>query len=131
MSDKHLAALAHAAGLAVDWTGADGRLHRISPEVLRRVLDALGLPAESAAQIAESLAQLTRSDQATPLPPLLTLDLGQALDLSRHFAPGTPFELTLEDGSRPALPLATSACGSPIGSCAWPWRRRSAMACAS
>lgn len=99
MSDKRLAALAHAAGLAVDWTGADGRPQRVSPPVLCRVLDALGLPAESPAQIAESLARLTRSEQA-PLPPLLTLDLGQALDLSRHVAPGTPFELTLEDGSR-------------------------------
>jgi len=98
MSDQRLAALAHAAGLAVDWTDADGRPQRVTPEVLRRVLDGLGLAADSEAQIKESLAKLNEDDPRKHLPPMLTVDAEQPLDLSRHFPPDTPFQLGLADG---------------------------------
>lgn len=102
MTDKRLLALAEAAGLVVDWVDADRRTHRVTPAVLRRILAGLELPAESPAQIEESLAQLQQDAHPVSLPPLLTLDAGAPLDLSAHFPAGTPFELLHEDGSRHA-----------------------------
>ena len=102
MTDKRLLALAEAAGLVVDWVDADRRAQRVTPAVLRRILAGLELPAESPAQIEESLAQLQQDADQVSLPPLLTLDAGMPLDLSAHFPAGTPFELLHEDGSRHA-----------------------------
>ncbi|MCQ8779986.1 hypothetical protein NQU49_25640, partial [Escherichia coli] len=65
--------LARAAGLAVDWIDASGAPRRVELDSLRRLLSGLGLPAETALEVAESRAQL-RSEQA--LPPLLTLQVG-------------------------------------------------------
>lgn len=97
MSDQRLQALAAAAGIAVDWTDADGQAQHVTPEVLRRVLDGLRLPADSAGQVEESLRELQERHAAASLPPLLTVDAGQALDLSRHFQPGSAYELIDED----------------------------------
>jgi len=102
MTDKRLLALAEAAGLVVDWVDADRRAQRVTPAVLRQILAGLELPAESPAQIEESLAQLQQDADQVSLPPLLTLDAGTPLDLSAHFPAGTPFELLHEDGSRHA-----------------------------
>jgi 4-alpha-glucanotransferase len=100
MSDQRLAELATAAGLAVDWVDADNRPQRVSPEVLRRILGALECPAQTPQQIEDSLARLAQTEDERELPALLTLDYGQPLDLSRHFAPGTNCQLQLEDGNR-------------------------------
>ena len=100
MSDERLNRLAKAAGLSIDWVDADGRDQRVSPEVLRAVLCGLGLPADSEADIETSLEKLDAINGASHLPPLLTLDQGVALDLSRYAEPGTGYELVLEDGSR-------------------------------
>ena len=100
MSNEQLEMLAAEAGLSVDWKDANARPQRVSPEVLRKVLDGLGYPAEDDAQIASSLKRLQdQSLSATP-PPLLTVDHGRNLDLSAWFKPETPFVLKLEDGSR-------------------------------
>lgn len=100
MSDQRLFALAQAAGLSIDWVDADGRPQQATPEVLRAVLAGLGHAANSPTQVEESLRELEQLDDRASLPPLLTLDQGQPLDLSRHFAPGAAFELLQEDGSR-------------------------------
>ncbi|WP_342652858.1 4-alpha-glucanotransferase [Pseudomonas sp. F3-2] len=100
MSNEQLEMLAAEAGLSVDWKDANARPQRVSSEVLRKVLDGLGYPAEDDAQIASSLKRLQdQSLSATP-PPLLTVDHGRNLDLSAWFKPETPFVLKLEDGSR-------------------------------
>ncbi|SEI65100.1 4-alpha-glucanotransferase [Pseudomonas sp. NFR16] len=100
MSNEQLEMLAAEAGLSVDWKDANARPQRVSPEVLRKVLDGLGYPAEDDAQIASSLKRLQdQSLSATP-PPLLTVDQGRNLDLSAWFKPETPFVLDLEDHSR-------------------------------
>lgn len=62
-SDEQLQALAAAAGIATSWTDAAGRGHSVGPDTLRALLAVLGLPADSPAQIRESLAA------ATALPP--------------------------------------------------------------
>lgn len=99
--DAHLERLAAAAGIAVDWVDADGRPQRVAPDVLRRVLAALELPADSPEQLRDSLARLERGDGDGPSP-LLTLDCRQRLDLSTRFAPGSPCELIHEDGETDA-----------------------------
>jgi 4-alpha-glucanotransferase len=58
MSDddvKSLHALADAAGVSVDWQDAAGKPQRVSPDVLRNVLNALGIDASSPEAIDRSL----------------------------------------------------------------------------
>lgn len=68
MSDESLAflhELARAAGISVEWKDARGNHHTVSPEVLRNVLSALDLPAETPAQMAASLDRLHAPDTGT------------------------------------------------------------------
>lgn len=95
MSDALLAELAGAAGLVIDWVDANGRPQRVSPEAQRRLLEALGYPAQSPQQLQASLAALRhRPDAEEALRPL---DLGQPTHLAGH-TPDTPYKLTREDG---------------------------------
>ncbi|WP_028621100.1 4-alpha-glucanotransferase [Pseudomonas sp. Ant30-3] len=109
MSDAQLEILASRAGLAVDWIDANGRQQKVAPAVLRNVLTGLGHPASTAMEIDASLLELQAVQQTRHLPPLLTADVGVGLDLSRYFAPQTPCEIYLEDGSRIDLKLDTEA----------------------
>ncbi|HLD68173.1 MAG TPA: 4-alpha-glucanotransferase [Pseudomonas sp.] len=95
MNDRPLEALALAAGLAVDWTDANDRPQRVTPEVLRTVLEGLGYPCVSPGQIAESLRQLT---QRPELPPLLTADQARPLALGAYFPAHTAYRVVLDDG---------------------------------
>jgi 4-alpha-glucanotransferase len=98
MSNELLHTLAVRAGLAVDWIDANGQPQTVSPEALRRVLDGLGYPADTAEAISISLHRLNEASKPGTAPPLLTVDHGSPLDLSAWFAPETPFVLELEDG---------------------------------
>ncbi len=99
MSSDQIENLATEAGISVDWVDANGQAQRVSPQVLSRVLESLGLAAGSSEEIDASLQKLkTQHHQATP-PPLLTVDHGQNLDLSAWFEAGTPFVLHQEDGA--------------------------------
>lgn len=95
-NDERLHTLATAAGVATDWVDADGQPQKVPLEVLRQILAGLDLPADNDTQIEDSLVQLRQAGKE--LPPLLTLERHQSLDLSSHFVPGNVFELTLEDG---------------------------------
>ncbi|WP_426110694.1 4-alpha-glucanotransferase [Pseudomonas sp. DSP3-2-2] len=99
MSNEQLEALATEAGLSVDWIDANGRPQRVSPQVLCKVLDGLGYPADSHDEIDASLQRLLAANHQPTPPPLLTVDHGSNLDLSAWFEPGTPFVLLLEDGA--------------------------------
>ncbi|NWE71274.1 4-alpha-glucanotransferase [Pseudomonas gingeri] len=99
MNDAQLEILASRAGLAVDWVDANGRPQKVRPEVLRKVLAGLGHPADDDAAIERSLLELQRVQQDKHLPPLLTADFGQGLDLARYFSADTPCEIQLEDGA--------------------------------
>lgn len=108
MSNEQLEALATEAGLAVDWIDANGKPQRVSPQVLCKVLDGLGYPADTNDEIDASLQHLmAANNQATP-PPLLTVDHGSNIDLSAWFEPGTPFVLLLEDGATIAANLTAT-----------------------
>ena len=75
MSDETLNALATKAGLQTDWIDAEGEPRTVSPETLRKVLDALGLRAGSAREIGESTAKL--DEQKREPPPLVTAWAGE------------------------------------------------------
>ncbi|NBF02114.1 4-alpha-glucanotransferase [Pseudomonas sp. Fl5BN2] len=105
MNDAQLEILASRAGLAVDWVDANGRAQRVEPRVLRAVLAGLGHPAENPVEIENSLRQLHQAQQSRHLPPLLTADVGQGLDLARYFPPQALCELQLEDGQQLSLQL--------------------------
>jgi 4-alpha-glucanotransferase len=90
MSDEALNALAGKAGLELQWVDAKGDSHVVPAETLRSVLAALGLPADSAAQIALSDAQL--EEQSRLAPPLLTAWTGETISVGGQAltAPDSP-----------------------------------------
>ncbi|WP_407297509.1 4-alpha-glucanotransferase [Stutzerimonas zhaodongensis] len=100
MTDERLNRLAKAAGLSIEWVDADGKDQRVKPEVLRAVLNGLGLPADSDDEIERSLQKLDAGEGAASVPPMLTVDQNTALDLSRYFEPSAHYTLTLEDGTQ-------------------------------
>ena len=111
MSDDALFALATKAGLEIDWVDAAGELHSVSPDTLRKVLDALDLPSAGAAQIAESSAKLDeyRRNQV----PLVTAWAGEAFMAGgqvrsrRNGLAADP-----HGGDRPHVPLDGDGCTS-------------------
>ncbi|UMZ09267.1 4-alpha-glucanotransferase [Pseudomonas sp. MPFS] len=105
MSDAQLEILASRAGLAVDWIDANGRPQKVEPRVLRAVLAGLGHPAGNGQEIERSLQQLQQRQQGRHLPPLLTADVGQGLDLARYFPAQAQCRVQLEDGSSRQLQL--------------------------
>ena len=118
MSDLQLHHLARRAGVAVDWIDANGRAQQVSEANLRRVLGALGHPADDADSIASSLAALEEAEDEQHLPPLLTVDIDTTLDLSRWFDGGSLVHAALEDGSEQALrldPKGKLPGGLPLG----------------
>ena len=100
MSDERLNRLAKAAGLSIDWVDADGNDQTVKPEVLRAVLNGLGLPADSDDDIERSLEKLDAGEGAASVPPMLTVDQSTPLDLSQYFEPSARYSLTLEDGNQ-------------------------------
>ena len=62
--DEAIRELAREAGIANDWVDAAGAPRRVAIEPLRSILAALGLPAASEADIAESRARLRAVDRA-------------------------------------------------------------------
>ncbi len=80
-ADDALSALAARAGIAEHWTDARQRPQRVSPDALRALLAALGLPAASVRDIRESADRL--DEEAARLPPLLAARAGDPLKLPR------------------------------------------------
>ncbi len=119
MSDLHLHHLARLAGLAVDWIDANGKAQKVSDPDLRAILAALGHPAEDADSVAHSIKALEQAEDAQHLPPLLTVDLGEALPLAHWFDAGNLCHAVLEDGSEQALR------GCPSRPARWPADRLS------
>ena len=94
-----LHALAAEAGLQVNWSDAAGQAQTVADEDLRAVLNALALPADSEAGIAESRARLAEEE-----PTFLSADVG-APALLRGVPDGRA-ELVTESGARRDLMIA-------------------------
>jgi 4-alpha-glucanotransferase len=109
LSEAKLEILASRAGLAVDWIDANGRPQRVHPDALRAVLKGLGHPADTDAQVDASLRDLEQAQLDKHLPPLLTVDSGQSLDLAHYFEPDTLCRVHLEQGETLELRLDGNA----------------------
>lgn len=109
MTDQDLLTLAEQVGLAVHWRDYLNREQRVDNDVLRAILHAMQLPAETAAQQQSSLAWIR--EERSHIPPLLVrrcdaplqlpMELCRHLDLERH-----PPAVMLENGQ--TLPLSAS-----------------------
>ncbi len=86
--------LARAAGVEAQWRDVDGNDHVVSDESLLAVLAALDLPADTPAQIQESLAAL-HDNLERMAAPLITADLGRPVQI--FGCPGR-FRITMESG---------------------------------
>jgi 4-alpha-glucanotransferase len=109
LSEAKLEILASRAGLAVDWIDANGRPQHVHPDALRAVLKGLGHPADTDAQVDASLRDLEQAQLDKHLPPLLTVDSGQSLDLAHYFEPDTLCRVHLEQGETLELRLDGNA----------------------
>ncbi|MDO9708990.1 4-alpha-glucanotransferase [Paracraurococcus lichenis] len=93
-TDSELRAMAEAAGIATTWRDVHGEEKTVSPETLRAVLAAQGLP-EDAAEAQATLAAL-----AERLPPLITMTVGPDGVQIPGAAVGHRFRLEIEGGDR-------------------------------
>lgn len=109
MSQQPLHRLAARVGLARDWVDANNRPQQVSDDVLRQVLEGLGHGAADDAAISASLRAVEQADDSDHLPPLLTVDVGQPLDLQRYFSAASSARCMLEDGSERQLHLDAQA----------------------
>ena len=98
MSDEMLRDLARRAGVAVEWQDYAGQPHVVAPPVLRRVLAALGLPADTSRELSSSRRSLTKRSSLADLPPLVTAVAGRPTRLDVGGNEAQPAELVLERG---------------------------------
>ena len=98
MSDEVVRDLARRAGIAVEWQDYTGQSHVVEPPVLRRLLAALGLPADSSRELSSSRRLLTKRSSLVDLPPLVTAVAGRPTRLDVGGSEAQPAELILENG---------------------------------
>jgi 4-alpha-glucanotransferase len=106
--DPALSALAARSGLLEYWQDVHGREHRVEAGVLRALLDALGLPCHSSAQIRESHEQLDDASGARADGAILA-DAGVAVEFDYRGPPN--FELILERGEKQSGTAMLTAAG--------------------
>jgi 4-alpha-glucanotransferase len=97
--DTALRALASGVGISTDWYDYAGRHRIVSPEVLRRILAALGLPCETPEQLMASAHSQERPASLSTLPPLVTGLVGAAIELNVGAAADAPARLVFEHGA--------------------------------
>ena len=77
MTDDALRDLARRAGVSVEWQDQAGKTHTVAPDVLRRILAALGFRADSSRDLSASRRTLARRSTLADLPPLITAIAGR------------------------------------------------------
>lgn len=102
--DDMLARLAAQAGIYADYWDISGQRHVTSPETARLLLSALGLPADSDAELRTSLEEIG-AKRIRRLPPVMVFRKGDPLDIPLTFDPGEagrPLQWTVteENGAR-------------------------------
>lgn len=98
MSDEALTELAQRAGISVQWRDYADRPHTVSPEILRTILAALGLPAGTRGEMAASRRALSRKSSLADLPPLVTATAGRPTRLDVGASEARPAKVKLERG---------------------------------
>jgi 4-alpha-glucanotransferase len=99
MSDETLRQLAAKAGVAPHWTDQAGSERAVSPDSLRAILSALGLPADSDSALRNSLSMLESGVNATATSRFTTARIGQPVSLPFHAPGGTSVEIAMENGA--------------------------------
>ncbi len=105
MSDEALRDLARRAGIEVEWQDYAGRPHVVQPDVLRAILAALGLPADTRGRAANSRRLVARRTALEDLPPLVTATTGRPTRLDLGAGDPQTAELQLERGGSRTVTL--------------------------
>lgn len=105
MNDDAVRDLARRTGIAVEWEDYAGHPKTVAPDVLRRILAALGLPAETRGELANSRRLLSRRSNLADLPPLMTGTAGRPTRLDLGANETCPAQLKLERGGTRDLTL--------------------------
>lgn len=98
-SDQAHIDLAQRVGIAVDWIDASDQPQRVSSEVLKHILTALGVACATDRESAESAQRL----QHTQMPSMLTCNVGEAF--SANLPDARLARITFEDGSQSDIKL--------------------------
>ncbi len=107
MTDADVRELASRAGISVEWIDYADKRRRVSVDVLRRILAALGLPCDSRADLQESRRALdVRGDH---LPKLLTAVVGAPISLPDGTSPSRV--RLIDEGGRACEPAPARSQG--------------------
>lgn len=88
--DDQLQRFGAALGIEPEWLAVTGETHRLAPQALRRLIEALGQPVDDRALIEAAIAELEARRAPTDpeqLPPLLVAELGSPFALPASLAP--------------------------------------------
>jgi 4-alpha-glucanotransferase len=114
--DEAVRDLARSAGITVDWTNAAGDPQVVTPEVLRRILGALGFPSGTSQQVTESREQARNQTAASAHAPLLTATVGEPISLiDTEALASVKAALILENGERQDVRLERTGRSLMIG----------------
>lgn len=105
MSDDILRDLARRAGISVEWQDYAGRPHTVAPHILRAVLAALDLPANTSRELAASRRLLTKRSTLADVAPLITAVSGRPTRLDVGGNEPKSAELVLENGTARGVTL--------------------------
>jgi 4-alpha-glucanotransferase len=106
MNDEAVRDLANRAGIAPEWHDVAGRQHMVPPDVLRQILNALGLPCATRGDVVASRKLLGRKSSVQALPPLITATVGRPTRLDVGAGEARSALLRLESGGERELSLS-------------------------
>lgn len=117
MSRQALNNLADEAGILHQWQDAHGQNMTLDQEVLRELLRALALPADSPGQIHSSLMLARQRRRDADRGPLIIADAGRPIDMHGRLPPGSYCQLQQENGTLVELQLDSHGYlpGQPFG----------------
>src|SRR5277367_2577370 len=103
MTDDTLRTLATRAGISSEWTDQANSERRVSPETLRAILMALGLPAGNDADLRNSLSIMESDVSPAMASRFTTARVGQPVTLPTPFGGQHIVEVDQERGTRRTL----------------------------
>lgn len=108
MNDEVIRDLARRAGIAVEWSNYAGAPRVVAIDVLRHILDALGLPSATRGDLLTSRRLLQRRNSVETLPPLITATAGRPTRLLVGTSEVHTARLSLENGEARDITLTTA-----------------------
>ena len=105
MNDDAVRDLALRAGIAIEWQDISGKLQVVAPDILRRILAALGLPSGNRGDAVASRRLLAQRSSIATLPPLITATVGRPTRLEVGGNDPQSAHLVLESGEQQDITL--------------------------